>query len=192
MDIADLMLHPIRLRIVHAMTGPDTQTTAELARRLTDVPKASLYRHVALLVEAGILEVVEERRVRGGVERRYRLHRERSVIDADTTVGLTRQDHRRGFSAAMAVLLAEFGLYLEQDDADPVADGVGYRQGVVWLTDTERRQVQQAVQDAVRAASHRQDEESGRQDEESEERRPYLMSLIMFPTEEPSTGGADH
>ncbi|MFJ9843548.1 hypothetical protein ACIRYZ_24440 [Kitasatospora sp. NPDC101155] len=37
---------------------------------------------------------------------------------------MTKEDHRRGFAAAMAVLLGEFNAYLDREDAEPVAQGV--------------------------------------------------------------------
>jgi hypothetical protein len=40
-----------------------------------------MYRHVGLLASEGVLEVEGEQRVHGAVERRYRLRRERAVID---------------------------------------------------------------------------------------------------------------
>jgi len=68
---ADLLLHPVRLRIVQAFLGDRALTTGELRAELPDVPPASLYRHIARLVDAGVLGVVSERRVRGAVERTY-------------------------------------------------------------------------------------------------------------------------
>ncbi len=59
-----------------------------------------------------------EQRVHGAVERRYRLRQDRAVIDADAAAAMTLEDHRRGFAAAMAVLIAEFNAYLDRDGAD--------------------------------------------------------------------------
>src|SRR3954469_20006775 len=70
---ADLLLHPVRLRIVQAFLGERALTTAQLREELPDVPPASLYRHIALLVGADVLSVVSERRVRGATERTYTL-----------------------------------------------------------------------------------------------------------------------
>jgi Helix-turn-helix domain len=67
---ADLLLHPVRLRIVQAFLGDRALTTTALREELADIPPTSLYRHVARLVAAGVLMVVAERRVRGAVERR--------------------------------------------------------------------------------------------------------------------------
>ena len=137
MDTLDLLLHPVRLRIMHAMSGGRVLTTSDLCARLPDVPKTSVYRHVGLLAEAGVLEVAGEQRVHGAVERRYRLHRARAVIDEETAASMTLDDHRQAFAAAMATLLAEFNTYLGQEHADPFADSVGYIQVPLWLSEDE-------------------------------------------------------
>ena len=119
MDFLDLIAHPIRLRIVHALSGGRALTTGELCARMPDIPKASAYRHVALLADGGVLEVESEQRVRGAVERRFRLRRERAVIDAKTAASLSPEQHRRGFAAAMASLIGEFNAYLDQPESRP-------------------------------------------------------------------------
>src|SRR6202161_2927169 len=73
MATADLLLHPVRLRIVKAFLNDRALTTSQLAAEIDDVPAGSLYRHVALLTKAGVLQVVAEQRVRGTVERTYTL-----------------------------------------------------------------------------------------------------------------------
>jgi DNA-binding transcriptional ArsR family regulator len=175
-DTLDLLLHPIRLRIVHAMSGGRTCTTSDLGARLPDVPKTTVYRHVGLLVEAGVLEVADEQRVHGAVERHYRLRRDRIVIDADAAAAMSLDDHRHGFAAAMAALLAEFNAYLDRDGADPIADSVGYRQGTVWLSPQERAELIGAVMNALATKTGNQPAPG---------RSPHLMSMILFPIEEP-------
>jgi DNA-binding transcriptional ArsR family regulator len=149
MDILDLIAHPIRLRIVHALSGGRTLTTRELCARMPDVAKASAYRHVGLLADAGILEVDAEHRVRGAVERRYRLRRERAVIDAKTAASLSPEQHRRGFAAAMASLIGEFNAYLDRPGTDPAADAVGYRQHAIWLSPEEREGLISGMRGAI-------------------------------------------
>lgn len=45
----DLLLHPVRIRIVQALLDGSELTTGELTARLGDIPVATLYRHVAKL-----------------------------------------------------------------------------------------------------------------------------------------------
>jgi hypothetical protein len=94
-------------------------TTSEMNQRLPDVAKASMYRHISVLVDGELLEVESEGLVRGIVERHYRLLRVRAVIDPAAAAAMTIDDHRRGFAAAMASLIAEFNAYLDRRAANP-------------------------------------------------------------------------
>ncbi len=174
MDTLDLLLHPVRLRIVHAMSGGRLRTTNALCLELADVPRTSVYRHVGILVQAGVLEVADEYRVHGAVERRYILRRDRAVIDREMAATMTSEDHRRTFALAVSVLLTEFNAYLNRPGADPVADWLGYTQFVLWLTDQERTTLINQFIAAITAV---------RDNEASGDRKPYLLSPILIPTE---------
>jgi DNA-binding transcriptional ArsR family regulator len=151
-------------------------TTGQLGERIPDVSKATLYRHVDLLAAGGVLEVAEEQRVRGAVERRYRLRQDRVIIDAEKVASLSLDDHRRAFATAVAVLVAEFNTYLDRDHPEPVADLVGYRQHAVWLSQDELVEMIGQLRAAIapRLAN-----------EPTPERRQYLLSPILFPIDPP-------
>jgi Helix-turn-helix domain len=137
---ADLLLHPVRLRVVQAFLGDRILTTADLRSALPDVPVASLYRHVGVLADAGVLSVVGERKVRGAAERSYRLDLAAASVGGDEAREMSSDDHRRAFTAFVAMLLADFDRYLQRAPSagpDLAADRVGYRQAAVWVTDEE-------------------------------------------------------
>ena len=139
-DKADLLLHPVRLRIV-LESAADEITAGELARRLPDVAQATLYRHIATLTDAGVLEVVAERRVRGGVERTLRLVTDQASLDPADAASLTPDEHLSGFIAFVGALVAAFDRYIRQPSAAPGTDPVGYRQVALWLTEDETQQL---------------------------------------------------
>lgn len=175
-DTLELLAHPVRLRIVHALRGERTLTTGQLCARLPDVSKAMVYRHVDLLVTAGILEVADEQRVRGAVERHYRLRQDKAVIDADMVRSLTLDDHRRAFAVAVAALVAEFHAYLDRDGADPAADLIGYRQHAVWLSQDELVDLIGELRRAIAPKLANRP---------APDRTRYLLSPILFPMAEP-------
>jgi AcrR family transcriptional regulator len=137
MASADLLLHPVRLRIVQAFLGERALTTTELAEELGDVPPGSLYRHVSLLTKAGVLQVVAERRVRAVVERTYTLRTFAAQIQPDEVIAMTPEQHLQALIAYVAGLLADAERYLTSGTPDLVHDGAGYRMGAMWLTDAE-------------------------------------------------------
>ncbi|MFL6123796.1 helix-turn-helix domain-containing protein [Actinophytocola sp.] len=170
-ETSELLVHPVRLRIVHALSG-EPMTTAQLCTRLPDVSQATVYRHVGVLADAGVLEVSGEQRVRGTVERTYRLRKEKATIDAETAAAATVDDHRQAFTVAMATLIAEFTAYLN-GDANPAEDLVGYRQHAVWLTHEELEALITDLRTAI-LPRLRNTPAPGR--------RQHLLSPILFPT----------
>jgi len=137
MASADLLLHPVRLRIVQAFLGDRSLTTSQLAAELDDVPVGSLYRHVGLLAKAGVLHVVAEQRVRGAVERTYILRQAAAQLNPDEVAAMTADDHRHVFMAFVAGLLVEADRYLATGKPDPARDGADYRMAALWLSDAE-------------------------------------------------------
>ena len=134
---ADLLLHPVRLRIVQAFLGDRALTATELRGELPDVPPASLYRHVARLVQGGVLSVVAERRVRGAVERTYIMRAAAARIGTDEVAKMTPEEHRQAFLAFVAGLIGDAERYLARGEVDPVRDGASYSLAALWLSDVE-------------------------------------------------------
>lgn len=136
MGTADLLLHPVRLRIIKAFMGDRTLTTRQLAAELDDVAPASLYRHVAVLARGGVLQVAAEWPVRGAVERTYMLRPAAARIGQSEARAMTLDEHERAFTAYVAGLLVDFDRYLAADP-QPGRDGADYQVGALWLTDAE-------------------------------------------------------
>ncbi len=135
-ETRDLLLHPIRLRIVQALVG-DAMTPLQLKDRLGDVPQATLYRHINQLADGGLLEVVSERPIRGGIERTYRVVTSAVALGEGDLESATIDEHFRYFATFVGTLLADFASYLESGKPALGEDRVGYRQQPLWLTDEE-------------------------------------------------------
>ena len=133
----DLLLHPVRTRIVAEFSGR-RRTVRELAAALPDVPQATLYRQIGVLVEGGVLEVVDQRGTAGPAERVYRVADGAGRVPAEEVDRLAPEEHLRYFSVHTASLVDAFARYVTSDGAVPSADGLGYSRAVVHLTDDER------------------------------------------------------
>ncbi len=137
MDKFDLILHPLRMRILLTLAGQQ-MSAQQLASALPDVAQATLYRHINALAEGGLLSVVEERPVRGTVEKVYTMDNQAALIGAEEAAAMSKDDHLRAFTAFTALLLSEFQRYLDSTDTpDAAADGVGYHQRMLYISDEE-------------------------------------------------------
>jgi DNA-binding transcriptional ArsR family regulator len=154
MDLSrtELIIHPVRLRILHTLLG-ETLTTQEIAERLPDVPTSSLYRHLRLLRRGGVVEVEEKRLVHGIQEKVYALAQsprlgpeEVRALDADT--------HFRLFTTFVLTLLHEYANYLAMAAAkngsiDMAADFTGYTEAMFYASDAELVVFQEALNAAL-------------------------------------------
>jgi DNA-binding transcriptional ArsR family regulator len=170
----DLILHPIRLRLMTELAGR-RMTTAQLGEAMPDVPQATLYRHVKRLLDGSIIAVVDEQVVNGATERTYAiLPGQDSLTDADLQ-NLTAEDHVRNFSTFSALLIDAFQRYVAQADRDRlVADGLGYNRAVIYLDEAERAAFQQQVVALLRSVMINQP---------SPTRRRYTLASIVIPDE---------
>jgi DNA-binding transcriptional ArsR family regulator len=171
---ADLLLHPVRLRIVQAFLGHRQLTTASLREHLPDVPQATLYRHIARLTGSGVLRVVETRQVRGATERTYALEQERVSVDPDEVRAMTRDQQRAAFVTYLASLVDAFDQYLAGDDPDLLRDLVSFRVAGMQVTDDELMETLMAFRERMTSLVER-DPPAGA--------RRRLLATITFPAD---------
>ncbi|MEU4341501.1 helix-turn-helix domain-containing protein [Nocardia sp. NPDC023852] len=171
---ADLALHPVRIRILTAVSGT-RRTASDLADLLPDVPQATLYRHISTLAGAGMLEVVAERKVGGATERVYSVPEGGVTPTAEALASATPQEHARYFTAFVSSLLSEFTRYFARESIDLVADGVGYQQVVLHLDDAEFARFAQGFAQLVQPMLA---------NEPGGGRTPRLLATILLPLTE--------
>jgi hypothetical protein len=168
--VADLLLHPIRWRIVQRVLGREL-TTTELKRDLPDVPTTTLYRHVAVLIEAGFLTVVRERRVRGTTERTLTLDQTKvGRIDDAEARAMTPEQHRQAFLLMLTRLAADFDRLLDRGDLYPRMDQLGYSQLALYVDAAEL----EAIREGINALLEPHLQESPGKDR-------VVLSLIALP-----------
>ncbi|MGH8147206.1 MAG: helix-turn-helix domain-containing protein [Rhodanobacteraceae bacterium] len=135
--VLDVLLHPIRMRIVRVFAGKAELTARDLAKSLDDVPQATLYRHLNRLTKAGVLTVTAETSVRGALERTYRIDPKTVRVPAEDIGAITPETHQKYFSIFVASLLEEFGRYTRSGDVDVLRDEVHYLQVPILATPKE-------------------------------------------------------
>jgi DNA-binding transcriptional ArsR family regulator len=169
---ANLILHPLRIRILAAVSGARL-TARQVASLLPDIPQTTLYRQINLLARHGLLTVVEERRVRGTVERVYQLEPQRATLTPADVAAASADDHLDYFAAYMIGLLGDFARYVRsRERLDVAADGVVYTKATLHLSDEELRAFQVSVQALLQPLlTH------SRRDD----RRAHLLALAQFP-----------
>lgn len=149
---SDLIIHPVRFRILRAI-GQDMVTTQEIADRLPDVPKSSIYRHLKLLLEGDMVIIAETKLVNGIQEKVYQLA-QRPYLTAEDMAGLSAEEHVQYFSTYVMSLLQDFAAYVTDAESaagkvDMLADRTGYTEVEFYATLAELDQLNMELNTAL-------------------------------------------
>lgn len=171
MTRADLILHPVRMRMILALNS-QTLTPKQLAAELKDVAPATLYHHLNLLTDAGITRVVEERLVRGTLhEKVYTLSDASELLSLDEVAHASKDELRQSFLAFVSKLIGDHARYLDCKEGNYYTDA-GYHQHAVYFSDEEFVQLSQEI-NATLLPWLKQTPAPGR--------RRYLLTTILMP-----------
>ena len=130
-DISQVLLDPVRSRIIQFIAVRQLMTAGELAVSMPDVPKTTLYRHLGILHEHAILKVVAEHRIRGSVERTYALD-----IESYAKLNTIENAPNNAYGFLMNIY-ADFYRYFTADNPKPAEDHIFLSNLKLLMTDKE-------------------------------------------------------
>lgn len=182
-EAAQLLEHPVRFRVILALGGR-TLTTKQLRQALPDVAQATLYRHVAAMVKAGFLAVVEERPVRGTVERSYALGERMAHVGEEQRAEMGSAQLRAAFLNFLRMLGEGFDHAVEQETADD-RWVLGFGHTILYLADADLPGLQTAMAELMLPyqTEPAADDRSGR--------RRVLLSTALISQQAGQTGQDD-
>jgi hypothetical protein len=167
----DLLLHPVRLRIILAVAGRQV-TAQQLANELPDIPQATLYRNINTLAAASILAVVQERRVRNTIEKTYALPEQDLFLTAADLENAGPEDYIRLFTQYLGLQLGYYVRYIQQGDVDFARDHLSFHMFPLYLSEAETASLGEAVNAALLPYV---------KNEPSPERQRYILGLLSLP-----------
>ena len=166
------MLHPIRIRIIQTLLDGNEMTVGQIAVKLNDIPQASLYRHINTLLEAEILDVISENRIRGTVEKVFSLSTTLESAMQREVEEASREDLFNYFFRFLMGLLSAYEAYLQEETINLQKDGVSFRQCSVYLSDEEIKELMMDIRAKLSAAM---------QNEPNGSRRLRTIAHIVIP-----------
>lgn len=119
------ILHPIRAQIIVALHDRP-MTPRQIAAQIETVPLGTVYRHINLLLSAGLIEVVRERRVYGTIERQFALKEAKGYLTEEEREQLTGEDIVGLVSALTGVVQAAFARYVRTETMPPEAGEIAF------------------------------------------------------------------
>lgn len=169
------LLNPVRMKILQLFLQHETETVKRIAEELPDIPTASLYRHINKMVEDGILEICAEYKIRGTVEKVYRLKSNPLLQMNEQIKDASKEELFGYFYSYVMALLSDFEDYLSGKDYDLAQDRVGFRSFPLYLNDQECDELRHTLKDALIKFEN---------NKPGKERRLRKFSFVIMPGEE--------
>ncbi|GAB4453593.1 MAG: transcriptional regulator [Armatimonadaceae bacterium] len=168
---AAAILHPVRIQIILTLQNQPL-TTLEIQERLPEIAQATLYRQINRLIEAGIVTVIEERRVHGTVERLLALDRERTQVTREEFEQIPAAELTRYFGSFLGGLMEVFERFVRNAPIprDPEKT-MTFFQEMVYMTPEEAREVRREMRQMVERLSA--NEPTGR--------KRHLVAVFSIP-----------
>ena len=165
--INDVMLNPVRMRVIQTLVAKPKMTTTEICDKISDVPRTTLYRHIKILLDNNILSVISEQKIRGSLERTL------AINFGETVKHNTLENATQNAFAFLMKKYALFQNYFNGDSADPRRDKIFMNSSILMTTDDEFDQFLAELGGLLRKYTF----------ESSKERRARDISIISAPEE---------
>lgn len=135
--ILSCLSDPLNAKIILTIKELGQATASQLRETLSDIPQATVYRRLQKMLGDDILKIVEEKPIRGTVEKVYALGYD---LDAEwSKMGVTNDGkiYMRFVTYYMLGILQEFMEYTAKEAIDIQGDGTGLFIAPVYATKEE-------------------------------------------------------
>lgn len=112
----EILMHPVRIKICQALmrNRENGLTPLEMVKIIKDVPQATLYRHIQILLDSGIIRVIKVKKVKSVSEKYYTLNEEEARLDATEWNQASHQEKLDYVSYYQLSLMSQYQSYLEK------------------------------------------------------------------------------
>ncbi|MEC0244317.1 helix-turn-helix domain-containing protein [Paenibacillus chitinolyticus] len=113
---AEILMHPVRMKISQVlMRNKDTGLTSlEMVKIIKDVPQATLYRHIQVMLDAGIIRVFKEKKVKSVAEKYYVLNELEAKLNVEEWKKASREKKLDYVSYYQLSLMTQYQIYLKK------------------------------------------------------------------------------
>lgn len=135
--LMDCITNPVKCKLLLEIHSQGKATAKHLSDTYSDIPPATLYRHLKKMLSDGILEVVEETRIRGTVEKTYALA---FYVDSKMETMLEENSgelYMQYFMQYMIGFAKQFQQYCQSPDINIKEDMTGFSLSPLYLSDKE-------------------------------------------------------
>lgn len=126
---AEIIMHPVRMKISQLLMRNKKKglTPLEMLKIIKDVPQATLYRHIQILLDSGIIHVIHEKKVRAVTEKYYAINEEAARYNTEEWRTLAKEEKLSYISSYQLALYTQYQDYLAKlEEQHDINDGATF------------------------------------------------------------------
>lgn len=161
----EVLMHPVRLKILQVlMRNKDTGLTSlEMVKLIKDVPQATLYRHIQVMLDSGIIRVFKEKKVKSVVEKYYVLNELEAKLSAEEWKKASHEKKLDYISYYQLSLMTQYQSYLKklEEQNTPENDGATFSLVELKLGEEQFSRFQNELNELMTKYYHSEGEDAG-------------------------------
>ncbi len=155
----ELLNHPIRMRIFQALYHVE-MSVQQLTEYLQNVPQSTVYRHVRLMSEAGLLKITSTRHINGIEERFYMAVKD--VVEASEIEKPAGKQKFADFVSLYGTVAAQdLGRYISSHEETEIENTVS-RDHIFYATQEEFIAIREKIYQILREAVEKRSQPEGK------------------------------
>ncbi|MFC9774391.1 helix-turn-helix domain-containing protein [Paenibacillus chitinolyticus] len=153
----EVLMHPVRMKISQVlMRNKDTGLTSlEMVKIIKDVPQATLYRHIQVMLDAGIIRVLKEKKVKSVVEKYYVLNELEAKLNMEEWKKASHEKKLDYVSYYQLSLMTQYQSYLKKiEEQNSREDGATFSLVELKLDDEQFNRFQHELNELMTKYYH--------------------------------------
>lgn len=149
---AEVLMNPVRMKIVQVLMRNKEAglTPLEMVKIIEDVSQATLYRHIQVLLDADVIRIAKEQKVRGVSEKFYTLNENELRLDPDEWNKSSKEEKLNYISYYQLLLFSQYQSYLsEVEEKDTAEDRATFSFVELKLSDDTFTDFQKELNDLI-------------------------------------------
>lgn len=155
----ELLNHPIRMRIFQSLYHVE-MSVQQLTEYLKEVPQSSVYRHVRLLSEAGLLKITSTRQV-NGIEERFYMSVKDFIDPREIEKPFGKQNFADFVSLYATIAAQDLGQYISSHEATDIKN-IASRDHFFYATEEEFIAIREKIYQILREAEEKRSQPDGK------------------------------
>ena len=172
--LMECITNPVKCKLLLEIYSQGQATAKHLSDKYTDIPPATLYRHLKRMLHDGILKVVEETQVRGTVERTYALAQNINSNMEKILEENSGELYMQYFMQYIMGFARQFQQYCQSPNINIKEDMTGFSLSPLYVSDEELTALVTEISKTISAVKN---------NEPNAERKLRTIGVIISPAE---------